>query len=199
MKLKKLILTVTAISVLLGVGAKSAMAQDNTQSTSKVLILLAHPQFEKSKANKAMIAAVENIKNVEVVDIYSAPFTVEYYKPKVEAAEIIVFQFPFYWASAPSQMKKWTDEIFMAMAPSVNGKKLMVATTTGSEYEAYRSGGRNKFTMDELLRPYQMQANHSGMIWQTPFVLYGTALPDGAKAVSAGAKEYKKIITELAK
>ena len=34
--------------------------------------------------------------------------------------------------------------------PAVAGKPLTVVTTTGSEYEAYRSGGRNRFTVDEL-------------------------------------------------
>ena len=49
----------------------------------------------------------------------------------------------------------------------------MVVTTAGSEHDAYRSGGRNRFTVDELLRPYQASAVHAGMIWQTPLVVYG--------------------------
>ena len=31
--------------------------------------------------------------------------------------------------------------------PAVAGKPLTVVTTTGSEYEAYRSGGGNRFTV----------------------------------------------------
>ena len=77
--------------------------------------------------------------------------------------------------SAPSLLKKWQDEVFtfLSKTPAVAGKSLTVVTTTGSEYEAYRSGGRNRFTMDELLRPYQVSAIHSGMSWQTPIVVYG--------------------------
>ena len=40
----------------------------------------------------------------------------------------------------------------------------MVVTTAGSEHDAYRSGGRNRFTVDELLRPYQASAVHAGMV-----------------------------------
>ena len=60
--------------------------------------------------------------------------------------------------SAPSLLKKWQDEVFtfLSKTPAVAGKPLTVVTTTGSEYEAYRSGGRNRFTTDELLRPYQV-------------------------------------------
>ena len=75
-------------------------------------------------------------------------------------ASALVFQFPLYWMSAPSLLKKWQDEVFtyLAKTPAVAGKALLVAVTTGSEYSAYRSGGRNNFTMDELLRPYQASA-----------------------------------------
>ena len=51
----------------------------------------------------------------------------------------------------------------MQLMEEVAGKRLVVATTTGSEYEAYRSGGRNGFTMDELLRPYQVSARVARM------------------------------------
>ena len=199
MKIKSIFLAIMSAAVMLGFTASNAAAQGKSGGNGKVVILLAHPNIEKSNANNAMVKAVEKITNAEVINIYSAPFTAEYYRPKIETAQAVVFQFPFYWASAPSQLKKWSDEIFSTFGLMIKGKKLMVATTTGSEYGAYRSGGRNKFTMDELLRPYEMHANHSGMVWQTPFVIYGTATPDAAKNIAAGAKEYKKIIEELAK
>ena len=170
-------------------------AQDN------ILILLAHPNIAQSKANAAMIQAVKGTPNVEIINIYEAPFKAETYAEAFKKSHTIVFQFPFYWASAPHMLKKWCDEIFFFLQenPGVKGKKLMVATTTGSEYEAYRSGGRNQFTMDELLRPYQLLANHSGMTWTTPFVLYGTSLPDAATRIKAGAAAYKKQIDALKK
>lgn len=77
------------------------------------------------------------------------------------------------------------------------GKPLMVATTTGSERDAYRSGGRNGFTLDELLRPYQVGAAHAGMSWQTPFIVYGTGTPDAEKNIAQGVDLYKKKVTAL--
>jgi glutathione-regulated potassium-efflux system ancillary protein KefG len=189
----KTIMTMKSIYLCL-LGIFSWVATD-----AEVLILLAHPNIKDSKANAALIDAVKDLPHVKIINIYEAPFTPETYKEAFGEAQSVVFQFPFYWASAPYMLKRWCDEILGVLQadPGVKGKKLMVATTTGSEYEAYRAGGRNMFTIDELLRPYQVLANHSGMVWQTPFALYGTGLPDADKRIKAGAAAYRDWIIDL--
>ena len=77
------------------------------------------------------------------------------------------------------------------------GKTLMVVTTAGSEHDAYRSGGRNRFTVDELLRPYQASAVHAGMVWQTPVVAYGMGTADAGKNIAEGVNDYKLKIESL--
>ncbi|MDR1344853.1 MAG: NAD(P)H-dependent oxidoreductase [Tannerellaceae bacterium] len=168
-----------------------------TAAGKKVTILLAHPNYPQSVANKTLVEAVKNLPGLTVIDIYASPFTLDTYKKAVGEAATIVFQFPFHWLSAPSMLKKWCDEIFGGLLEDVKGKQLLVATTTGSEYEAYRSGGRNLFTIDELLRPYQALANHAGMSWHTPFALYGATLPTAPASIAAGAKAYKELIGKL--
>ena len=86
---------------------------------------------------------------------------------------------------------------YFSKTPAVAGKPLMVVTTTGSEYDAYRSGGRNRFTTDELLRPYQGSAIHSGMAWQTPIVVYGMGTADAGKNIAEGANLYKQRVEML--
>ena len=100
--------------------------------------------------------------------------------------------------SAPSLLKRWLDEVFTSLAktPAVAGKPLQIVTTTGSEYAAYRSGGRNCFTMDELLRPYQGCAIHAGMVWNTPLVVYGMGSGDASRNIAAGAEVYKQRVEE---
>ncbi|MDR3269713.1 MAG: NAD(P)H-dependent oxidoreductase [Tannerella sp.] len=179
--------------------AASTLAEENSAASGekKVVILLTHPNYGDSKANRALVEAVKDIRGVTVVHLYDAPFTIAAYRDLLAGAGTVVFQFPFYWASAPSQLKKWCDEIFIGLAEQIKGVKLLVATTTGSEYDAYRSGRRNLFTLDELLRPYQVLAHHSGMVWQTPFVLYGASLPTAAESITAGTATYKEIIKKL--
>lgn len=165
--------------------------------SKKVVIILAHPDLKESKANKALADAVKDIDGVMVYDLYEyrdQAFDVNLWSTIISDATLVVFQFPFHWMSAPSLLKRWLDEVFTSLAktPAVAGKPLQVVTTTGSEYTAYRSGGRNCFTMDELLRPYQGTAIHSGMIWQTPLVIYGMGTADASKNIAAGAEVYKQ-------
>ena len=166
-----------------------------------VLVLVAHPNLKESTANKALYDVATGVDKVEVIDLYSLKkFNVDEFKEKVDKVNAIVFQFPFYYASAPAKMKEWIDDVFyMFSKESIQGKALMVAVTTGSEESAYRSGGRNMFTVDELLRPYQLTANHSGMVWQTPFVVYGMSTKEAEKNLSAACKSYKTTLETLSR
>ena len=138
----------------------------------KVVVLLAHPNMENSQANKALLDAIKDIEDVAIFNLYEMLeqdiLNMDAWSRIISHANAVVYQFPFYWMSAPSLLKKWQDGIFtyLAKTPAVAGKPLLVVTTTGSEFDAYRSGGRNRFTVDELLRPYQGGAVHAGMIWQ---------------------------------
>ena len=169
----------------------------------KVVILLAHPNIKGSQANKALIDAVSDIEGVAVFNLYELSediaFNVDEWSKIISDASAVIYQFPLYWMYAPSLLKKWQDEVFthLSKTPAVAGKPLMIVTTTGSEYDAYRSGGRNRFTTDELLRPYQGSAIHSGMAWQTPIVVYGMGTADAGKNIAEGANSYKQRIEML--
>ena len=187
------------ICILIFAMMLSALSYAQQVNKRDVLILVAHPDLVASKANAAMLQQIKDLDFVQAINIYEAPFEPASYIEAFREANHIVFQFPFYWASAPHLLKKWCDEIFGAVTADVDikGKTLTIATTTGSEYEAYRSGGRNMYTMDELLRPYQVLAVHSGMVWQTPFVLYGASLPDADRRIKEGAPAYREKIKSL--
>ena len=187
------------ICILIFAMMLSALSYAQQVNKRDVLILVAHPDLVASKANAAMLQQIKDLDFVQAINIYEAPFEPASYIEAFREANHIVFQFPFYWASAPHLLKKWCDEIFGAVTTDVDikGKTLTIATTTGSEYEAYRSGGRNMYTMDELLRPYQVLAVHSGMVWQTPFVLYGASLPDADRRIKEGAPAYREKIKSL--
>lgn len=168
----------------------------------KVVILLAHPNIKISQANKALIDAVKDVEGVAIFNLYDildAPLNIDEWSKIISNASAIIYQFPFYWLSAPYPLKKWQDEIFtfLSKTPAVAGKPLLVVTTTGSDIDAYRSGGRNCFTVDELLRPYQVSAIHSDMVWQTPIVIYGMGTAEAEKNIAEGVKIYKQKVEML--
>lgn len=169
----------------------------------QVVVLLAHPNMKESQANKALVDAISDLEQVAIYNLYEMhseeTFDVDTWSTIISHATALVFQFPFHWMSAPSLLKKWMDEVFtyLAKTPAVAGKTLMVATTTGSEYDAYRSGGRNRFTADELLRPYQASATHAGMVWQSPHIVYGMGTAEAYKNIAESANLYKQRIESL--
>lgn len=169
------------------------------KESGQVVILLAHPNIQESNANKELIKSVKDNDRVTVYDLYGKNedlFNVDEWSRILTNAVALIFQFPFYWLSAPYMMKKWEDEVLthLAKTPAIAGKQLTVVVTTGSDNDSYRSGGRNRFTVDELLRPYQAAAIHSGLVWQTPLVVYGTESDDPAKRIAQGAIQYKRLI-----
>lgn len=166
-----------------------------------VLVLLAHPDITKSKANAALSQTATEVKGVQVVNIYDYPVTPDAYREAVKQAKTLVYEFPLYWMSSPHLLKQWTDEVFMSFVSEglIKGKHLMVVTTTGSEEEAYQHGGRNKYTMEEYLRPFEGQANHAEMIWEKPLVVYGQSVEGAARRLADGCKAYKTRLEELVK
>ena len=202
--MKKKISLLTLIVVMIAfVSCKQASknGNDNQQENltamkdSVVIVLLAHPDINKSHMNAMLSQAAAEVEGVQVINIYDYPVAPDVYRDVVKQAKGIVYEFPFYWMSAPHLLKQWTDEVFMAFTQEglIEGKEFMVVTTTGSEEAAYQHDGRNKYTMSEYLRPYEGQANHSKMIWNDPLVVYGN--PQNATVaeenLQKGKEEYK--------
>lgn len=91
----------------------------------------------------------------------------------------IVLQFPFYWYSSPSLLKQWEDDVltygwaFGNKGDKLHGKELLIAVTTGVDKVGYSPEGSVKYTVPELLRPFQATNNLIGTRYLTPYVMYG--------------------------
>lgn len=170
-------------------------------ANTTVLVLLAHPDIQQSKANAALSQAASEVEGVQVVNIYEHEVNPDVYRQAVTQAHTLVYQFPFYWMSSPHLLKQWTDEVFMQFVSEglIEGKRLMVVTTTGSEEAAYQHDGRNKYTMEEYLRPFEGQANHAKMLWEQPLVVYGQSIDGAAERLAEGCKSYKARLEQLVK
>ena len=77
----------------------------------KVVILLAHPNIKESQANKALVDAVSDMEGVAVFNLYELSqeivFNIDEWSKIISDASAVIYQFPFYWMSAPSLLKKW--------------------------------------------------------------------------------------------
>lgn len=145
--------------------------------------IVSHPSLERSKSNRALYEAVRNIPQVEARHLESlypgGGIDVAVEQSRLEWADRVVFQFPFYWYSAPPMLKRWMDDVLefgWAYGPGgtrLKDKTLQLVVSTGAPESAYRADGYNCYSMDELLRPFEVTARLTGMTYASPLVLYG--------------------------
>ncbi|KHK51859.1 NAD(P)H dehydrogenase [Ralstonia sp. A12] len=149
---------------------------------SRILVIYAHPAPRRSRANKPLARALASLPGVAMHDLYwhypDFDIDVRIEQEAVEAAELIVFQFPVQWYATPSLLKEWLDvvlEMGWAYGPggtALRGKHLMVLATTGGRAHSYSPAGTHGYTFDMFLLPLQRTAALCGMQWQPPHVLH---------------------------
>src|ERR1700761_3903689 len=146
------------------------------------LIIFAHPALEKARVAPAMLKAASALPYFPVRDLYDLypALTVDVLAEQVAMAvsDIIVLQFPLYWYSVPSLLKEWLDLVWVPGwaygkdGKVLQGKTLACAFSAGGSNEAYGPEGANRFTIDELMRPWEQTAALCGMRWIPPFVIH---------------------------
>ena len=150
---------------------------------SKVLILFAHPLLEKSRVHSELITEARKINDVTVNDLYERypdfDIDVDREKGLLLSHEIIIWQHPFYWYSAPALLKQWQDLVlehgwaYGKKGRALEGKKIFNVITSGGSSTAYTSGGYNKFPLHDYLKPFQRTAELCRMIYWPPFWVHG--------------------------
>lgn len=149
-----------------------------------ILILFAHPAFQKSRVNRAMVKAAREVPRVTVHDLYETypDFLIDTAAEQalIEHHEVIVFQHPFFWYSSPAIIKEWLDLVltygwaYGQSGTALKGKTLAQAISAGGPEEVYQRGGINHFTIRELLAPFEQTSRLCGMNYAEAFVVHGT-------------------------
>jgi glutathione-regulated potassium-efflux system ancillary protein KefG len=173
---------------------------------SRVLIIFAHPALEKSRVNQRLIAAVQNLENVTINDLYEEyPDFYIHVKREQElllSHDVIVFQHPLYWYSCPALLKQWEDFVLQygfaygAQGTKLQGKWALSAITAGGTKSAYGREGFNFFTIRELLTPFEQTVRLCGMVYLPPFVISGT-LVTGEAEIAKYAQLYREVVEGL--
>lgn len=156
------------------------------QVMKKVLILFAHPRFEKSKTNRALLAGVEEISGVTLHDLYEEYpdffIDIEREQKLLATHDVIVWHFPFYMYSSPALLKQWMEIVLQSgwtHGPNGNalkGKIAFVTLTAAGRRELYTENGYHHHTIREFLFPFEQTAVLCNMTFLPPFVVHGTHL-----------------------
>ena len=165
----------------------------------KTVILLFHPDFAKSKANRALVDAAARLPAVEIIDMQGlypdGQVDLDVEVQRLIKADRIVLQFPVQWYSTPPLLKAWQDSVLTRMfyikyeseGRRIKGRPLLVAATAGNVPSAYTADGMNLFALSDLLRPLHATAHRCGLLWSEPFLIYSANKLDTAALAEAGA------------
>lgn len=172
----------------------------------KTLVLVFHPNLKgQSRVNAALAKAAEELPNVTVRDEYAlypdGKIDVAAEQKAIEEADHVVLQFPLFWLSSPPLLKAWEDDVlahgwaYGSNGFAFEGKKLTVAVSAGSPESAYGPDGANKFTIDQVLVPFEATANYIKATWTKPFATFG-AFDITDEALAQSAEQYKALLAE---
>lgn len=150
------------------------------------LVILAHPDFSRSVANKAVVETLQNSGlNLEIRNLAAL-----YPDYRIDAAEeqaallrhnTVVFQYPFYWYNMPAVLKQYFDLVFTyGFAYGTGGDRLrsrnfVPSFTVGAPETCYRADGEAHFRVLELCKNLEQTAYFTGMNYIDPFYFHGTS------------------------
>ena len=173
---------------------------------ASILILFAHPLFEKSRVHSRLIAEASKVKGVTINDLYQLypdfDIDIEREKELLLSHDIIIWQHPFYWYSAPALLKQWQDLVlehgwaYGKEGRALEGKKFFNVFTSGGGMEAYQHGGFNKFPIQDFLKPFQRTAELCRTHYYSPFWIPGTHKMTNEQ-VESFALQYRTLLNAL--
>lgn len=153
-----------------------------------VLVISGHTNLKESVANKTILETLEKkLPEAEIVkldELYpDFKIDVKTEQERLLRADIIVFQFPVFWYSAPSLLQRWMEETFQhgfshgSKGDKLKGKKLVLSFTTGAPEAMYSHNGAMGYDIEDFLPCFKAtcrltQMDYAGYIF-TGGVSYG--------------------------
>lgn len=150
----------------------------------KVLILFAHPAFERSRVHAKLIRAVKQLPGITLRDLYEVypDFDVhpDTEQQVLKEHDVIILQHPFYWYSGPALLKQWMDLVlehgwaYGKNGTALQGKYLLQVISTGGNEGAYSPEGHHGHVIKQFMLPFEQSAKLCHMQYLPPFVIHGT-------------------------
>lgn len=180
----------------------------------KTLIVVAHPEIHSSSVNKRWVDELDKHSDLFTVhNIYQCypegKIDVAKEQALVERHGALVLQFPLFWFNCPALLKQWLDEVFTygwafgSSGDKLKGRKVALAVSAGIRVHDYSKEGRYGFTLEEVLRPFEMAMRYVRADYQPFFAIYGDEGEQGAaygwsqSELDNSAGEYIKYLINL--
>lgn len=154
------------------------------------LIILGHPNFEKSLANKEIIEELKNSElDIEIRDIHTLYPNFEIDAKKEQEAllrhKTIVFQYPIFWYNMPAILKHWFDIVleyqfaYGSKGDKLKGKNFVPSFTVGAPENEYTTLKEHHFRIYEFCKNLEQTAYYTQMNYVEPLYFHGTSVNAG--------------------
>ncbi|WP_294265074.1 NAD(P)H-dependent oxidoreductase [uncultured Chryseobacterium sp.] len=175
------------------------------------LIILGHPNIEKSLANRTILEELQNSDlDIEIRNL-SALYPDYSINAKAEQEALlrhpqIVFQYPLYWYNMPAILKQWFDVVFEyqfaygSKGDKLKGKDFIPSFTVGAPESEYHTLGEHHFRIYEFCKNLEQTAYYAGMNYVEPVCFHGTSVNAGYTEEDVKTKagqQAKRLIQKL--
>ena len=154
------------------------------------LVILAHPHFDQSIANKSIIEELSRSDIDFEIRNLSALYPTFQIDVKAEQEALlkhqeIIFQYPFYWYNMPAILKHWFDEVFTyqfaygSQGDKLKGKYFIPSFTVGAPESEYHTLGEHHFKVYEFCKNLAQTAYYAQMKYVEPLYFHGTSVNAG--------------------
>ena len=135
---------------------------------SKVLLVLSHPNYKNSFANKTIVEKLKTlIPDIEIDHIDELypdeKIDIKAEQEKLLRNDTIIYQFPMYWHNRPHFLSRWFEDVNQyGFAYGDNGfklkdKKIIVSMTLGNTEKFFQG----EFSLDKLVSPFKASAAYT--------------------------------------
>jgi glutathione-regulated potassium-efflux system ancillary protein KefF len=174
----------------------------------RINLIYAHPYPDRSRANRALLAAVRDLADVETRSLYDLypdfAIDVEAEREALLRADILVWQAPFYWYGLPAMLHLWIEKVlahgwaYGAGGTAVRGKTALWVATTGAPEFEYHPGRMHGHVFETFVPAISQTARFCGMHWAgPPLILHGAHRVSDAE-IDAAALRYRARLEAMA-
>ncbi|MEC5398670.1 NAD(P)H-dependent oxidoreductase [Uliginosibacterium sp. H1] len=182
-------------------------APEPASNPARILLLFAHPAYQRSRINHALVEAVRDVDGLTLHDLYECYpdgfIDARREQALLSAHDIVVVQHPLYWFSCPPLLRLWQDTVltngfaYGHGGRALAGKRWLSVVSTGGGVFADAHCEPERFAVGEFLRPFEGCADLCGMSWEAPFIVQGGHALD-MEALAARATDYRERLLALA-
>lgn len=148
----------------------------------KTLVIVSHPDILESSSQQFFLSSIQDMENITIHHLEKAypdgNIDVKKEQSLLREHDRIVFQFPFYWYSSPPLLKHWQDVVleegfaYGEGGYALKGKEFRLIIMIGVPEKEYQAGGTERFSINELTKPFQAMAHKTGMVYLKPMPIF---------------------------